>query len=440
MHPDIKKKYRSEAKSNGLILLTQESPKGYQTYKFNQCGHTQLITPSKVRIGEFKCRDCLEQSRCNIATKRGLDIVGDGNRKSTRVYRFQICGHSQEIGYREVALGSYKCQSCYIDVLKQEARLLGLDILESLPCAKYLYRFIQCGHLVERVPSSLRKQRHVKCDQCIGEQRQSDAEVRGLQLINASNESRNNGIYQFKNCSHKQEISYYNVKIGNFKCRECHNRQLDIEAKMANLNLVGSGENARYRIYICNNCDTRLEIAPTHVRKNSFDCKNCISNRLRDEAESAGLTLTRRAALDSYRVYKFNDCGHEQEINTNAVKKKSFVCNQCEITSRDLPSYVYLLYLHAPTFSWLKLGYTKNLDTRIEQYGLTEDVVVKNLDMLFFQSGRDAHAFELKLHQQFGNKRLPSKKMRDFHRHDGFTECYPTSALDELLTAMSEGR
>ena len=375
MPSDIKEKYRIEAESNGLILQNQESPKGYQTYKFAQCRHIQLITPSKVRIGEFKCRECLEESRRNIAEKMGLEIVGDGSKKQTRVYRLKMCGHSQEMGYKEVALGEYKCRSCFIDRLRQEVLHLGLDILEGSIKGKYLYRFIQCGHIVDRVPSQLRRQRSVKCTQCLEEQRASDAEVVGLRFLGASKVSRNNGLYEFINCNHTQEISYYNVKIGNHKCRKCHDGQLDIEAKMANLNLIGLGKNSKYRIYTCNYCGTRLQLIPHHVRKKSFDCKNCINVRLRNEAESVSLTLVRRAKLDSYRVYKFKDCGHEQEISITAVKKGTFICNRCEITSRDLPSHVYLLFLYAPTFSWLKLGYTKNLDTRIEQYGLTKDIV-----------------------------------------------------------------
>ena len=118
------------------------------------------------------------------------------------------------------------------------------------------------------------------------------------------------------------------------------------------------------------------------------------------------------------------------------VRDNNFICNTCEETARDLPSKVYLLKITSDTviqsFTWLKLGYAKTVNTRIKQYGLPADVAIKRLKVMDFETGRQAHRYEASLHKKYLRKRLPLKKMKEFHQN-GFNECYPLEMLDTLM-------
>ena len=86
----------------------------------------------------------------------------------------------------------------------------------------------------------------------------------------------------------------------------------------------------------------------------------------------------------------------------------------------------------------MKLGYAKTVKTRIKHYGLPEDTKVKRLKVIDFKTGRQAHKFESSIHNRYKRKKLPMKKMKDFHK-DGFNECYPLEMLDTLLEELDSG-
>jgi len=119
------------------------------------------------------------------------------------------------------------------------------------------------------------------------------------------------------------------------------------------------------------------------------------------------------------------------------VRNGYFTCNTCEETARDLPSKVYLLKITVDTVirsvTWLKLGYAKSVSTRIKRNGLPSDAVIERLKVMDFETGRKAHRFEASLHTKYLRKRLPIKKMKEFHTRSGAGECYPVDMLDTLM-------
>ena len=211
------------------------------------------------------------------------------------------------------------------------------------------------------------------------------------------------------------------------------------EAKAVGLTLLGPGRNANYsRIYRFNKCRHQQEIRTAKVRNNSFRCNQCLQIKLETEAEAVGLTLLGKGRNTDYKTYRFNKCKHKQEIGPHKVRSNSFICNTCEETSRDLPSKVYLLKIQSGSFIWLKLGYAKQINTRIRQYQLPKDTKTKRLIVIDFDTGREAHRYESSLHKKYIRKRLPIKKMKEFHKN-GYNECYPLEMLDKLLEELESG-
>ena len=245
--------------------------------------------------------------------------------------------------------------------------------------------------------------------------------------------------YRFDDCPHEQQIHTSMVRRNNFRCQQCLQLKLEQEAKAVGLTMLGAGKNAFYSTYRFDACNHEQEIHTSRVRKGKvhFRCRQCQLDKIKDEAKDAGLTLLGAGRNGRYRTYRFNACGHEQEIQTGDVRRGYFICNICVETARDLPSKVYLLEITVDSFVWLKLGYAKTIRTRISQYGLPQSKTVKRLKIIDFETGRKAHRYEASRHKKYKSKRLPIKQMKEFHTASGFRECYPMKMKNKLLRELS---
>ena len=73
-------------------------------------------------------------------------------------------------------------------------------------------------------------------------------------------------------------------------------------------------KNSNYRTYRFNKCGHEQEIRTGNIRNNQIRCHQCLQNRLNSEAKAVGLTLIGAGRNKHYRTYCFDECGHEQEI------------------------------------------------------------------------------------------------------------------------------
>ena len=226
------------------------------------------------------------------------------------------------------------------------------------------------------------------------------------------------------------------MRANNFRCNQCLLDRLNDEAKAVGLTLLGAGRTVIYRTYRFDKCGHEQEIQIHKVRENILRCNQCQEDKINEETKAVGLTLLGAGRTSNFRTYRFDQCGHEQEIQKSAVRINNFICNTCEETARDLPSKVYLLKITVDTviqsFTWLKLGYSKTVSTRIKQYGLPSDAVIEKLKAMDFETGRQAHRFESSLHKKYLRKQLPNKKIQEYMSY-GFNECYPLEMLDTLM-------
>ena len=263
-----------------------------------------------------------------------------------------------------------------------------------------------------------------------------EAKAVGLTLIGAGKNA-NSRTYRFNKCKHEQEIKTSHVRINNFRCGQCLQDKLIKEAKAVGLTLLRLGRNKNYKTYRFDKCGHEQQLHTGSLRKSNPKCDQCLQNKLNVEAKAVGLTLIGVGRKKNYRTYRFNACGHEQEIQTGDVRRGYFICNICVETARDLPSKVYLLEITVDSFVWLKLGYAKTIRTRISQYGLPQSKTVKRLKIIDFETGRKAHRYEASRHKKYKSKRLPIKQMKEFHTASGFRECYPMKMKNKLLRELS---
>jgi hypothetical protein len=377
------KKHIKEAAAVGLTLIGVGRNKACRTFRFNKCGHEEQIDLSGVRRDCFRCGQCFQIKLKKEAKDVGLTLIGEGRNKIYRTYRFNDCKHEKEIEPKKVRNNQFRCNQCLQIKLKKEAKDIGLTLIGEGSKAGYK-------------------------------------------------------TYRFNECRHEQEIKTSHVRNNQFRCNQCLQIKLKKEAKDVGLTLIGEGRNKIYRTYRFNECRHEQEIGIDKVRNNKFRCNQCLQIKLKKEAKDVGLTLIGEGSKARYKTYRFNECRHEQEIRADGVRNNNFLCNICEETSRDLPSKVYLLKIQSGSFIWLKLGYAKQISFRIKRYKLPEDAKVRRLKVIDFDTGREAHRYESSLHKKYIRKRLPIKKMKKYHK-DGFNECYPLEMLDKLLEELESG-
>ncbi len=424
-------KHRLEADRVGLTLVGPGRNSNYRTYRCNKCGSEQEIQPGKVRLKSFKCQKCFTKILEKESHEVRLTLIGAGRNAHYRTYRFNDCGHEQEITTGHVRKGNFRCRRCKENKHDHEADPTVLKIIGPGTTGDYrTYRFIECGHEQEFQPGHVRAGRF-RCGKCLDERLETESQSAGLTIVGPGT-SADYRIYRFNECGHEQELFVAHVRRGNFRCGSCHEEKLNSEARAVDLTLLGPGKDHRYRIYRFRECGHEQEIITGHVREGNFRCGSCHQEKLNSEAKAVNLTLLGPGKDPRYRSYRFNECGHEQQFQTGDIRRNNFLCSICEKTARDLPSNVYLLKIKMPTFEWVKIGYARDVASRIKQYGLLDGAKVSKIIVRPFETGREAHQFEESIHIKYGKKRVAVGKMKKFHTRSGFDECYPTSLLEIL--------
>ncbi|MGL4522395.1 MAG: GIY-YIG nuclease family protein [Bacilli bacterium] len=102
------------------------------------------------------------------------------------------------------------------------------------------------------------------------------------------------------------------------------------EAEERGLKLIGKGKNRDYRLYRFIDCGHQQEIQVSAVRSNEFKCLECQQQKVEQEALDVGLKLIGKGKNAKCRLYQFIGCGHHQEIAVSAVRSNEFKCNECQ--------------------------------------------------------------------------------------------------------------
>ena len=226
------------------------------------------------------------------------------------------------------------------------------------------------------------------------------------------------------------------MRRGRFRCQICLNKKLKEEAREQDCVLVSAGKSNQYRTYRLA-CGHNQQIQVTAMRRGEFWCQSCFQNRLEAEARAQGCILLGPGTVFYRRLYRL-ECGHEQEVGTKEMKIGRFRCQTCGDYYYTRPSNVYLLHIRCGADEWLKLGFSRIVDNRIEGYGLPTKAQVVTVATEPFDSALQAMRFEKSLHKKYVSHRLAPTEMAYFHTMGGQTECYPVTMIDRLLTEFKK--
>lgn len=218
--------------------------------------------------------------------------------------------------------------------------------------------------------------------------------------------------------------SFTKVTKMTFKRNEKH----DQEAAERGLTLLGAGKNYKCRLYRFDKCGHEQDIRIDSVRSNNFRCNQCQQDKHDQEAAKRGLTIVGKGKNRYFRLYRFNGCGHEQEIAVSSVRINSFGCINCCGTHWTKESGLYALLISDGDKQWIKIGVAKDVNTRIKQYKLSK---TSTIDINLFVKIKDritANKVEKFVqNEKLSEYKIDSEEMKNYMK-SGYTECFSTEA------------
>ena len=172
----------------------------------------------------------------------------------------------------------------------------------------------------------------------------------------------------------------------------------------------------------------------------------CMQARHAAEAEAQDWQLIGKAERKhpSYRGYE-HACGHQQDVTLANMRHGDVDCAGCDESWTSKPSKIYLLRLHLPEFSVVKLGYSSNPEFRMRQVEydplVTRGTVIRDVPV---PTGHQAMRFEKALHSfisgSWPDLVVPSENFEPYLRT--ISEIYDQSAeafISDLFDAVGAG-
>lgn len=317
-----------------------------------------------------------QQAEASLA---GLVLLKRSTDPNYNLYRIKSCGHTQYIQPTHVRRKNFKCRTC---LLNSEASMFSASGFTYLHRTKGPQRLVikPCGCVASLVAQTIARHLGKVCKTCFIRDVHLQAEKLEVDILSRDPDNRFN--ISFRSCGHTRSTHHSQFFAENLECAICKEENYKIEADLEGLVYNG----------LCN-----PHLVPDHNQKRNY-------------------TLP---------------CGHVRDFRMSHVRESRWQCDICKDSHFLKPSFVYLVQLDTPTNSFLKLGYARDVQTRIACYGL-KGAVAKEISKVKFPTGREAIQFENTLHRKYQGQNIPKTTMAAY-MDNGKTECYPITMTSRFL-------
>lgn len=317
----------------------------------------------------------------------------------------------------------------------KEANEKGLVALSRTNLANYnLYRFVTCNHIQLLQPTHVRRG-HFTCKTCALNEIVESCNHRGLHFLSKDGDD----VTTLRQCGHVyrtklqviKKLDMYNLE----KCKDCYWDNFRLLCISQGYTYLGKKDRHNYTVEF-NECKHKKDIQLSQVYKNNLVCRVCI-----DSAFSKAVSDQRLEVISwirpKGRVQVKLPCGCVKRARLSDINDYNCFCHACNGGRFQKESYVYLYKFTVNDYSWLKLGFSVNPQSRIRCYGLPYNTVVLPLSIRKFETGIQALNVEQQLHKQYKPNRLTYSLMKNYHSVSGFTECYTTVITENLIHDLS---
>ena len=324
------------------------------------------------------------------AIASGFRLVG-ASKSGNPNYREYSCykGHLSEYQVQHMRRGNVTCKECYEEAIKSHAESIGYNVLGSSSKGKAFRRVMKdCGCIDDIRVSSLYK---------IVDKRESGA------------------------CT----------------CKTCYKKKFDQAAKEQGITILENIDTYNVRIKF-NSCGHSRISNKSQVLRKNIVCQDCLEEQhAKDVAKHSLVCVSNKSETRYYRNYLL-PCGHYKTLRMDHARAGSYSCDICGGNRLSKESCIYLFKMTSGDFSWLKLGYSSNIEQRLLSYGLVEGCDVSLLRVVDFDTGFLAFKAELEIHNKFKELKLNKDTMKTLLTSSGFSECYPVDLLDDILFELDK--
>lgn len=286
------------------------------------------------------------------------------------------CGHSQEIRKQHYKAGRYRCKTCQNIKHSEEAKAIGLTLIEDL--------------------GSYKK-------------------------------------YQLP-CSHYKNILPEQVRTGIYACDDCKDSQRKTATSKLNIEILSTLPNKLHIKFLSCGHTQIVKSAILH-KDNSPICKECIHMEHLHHAEREGLLIVNQTNLTTTREFTYLlPCGCLKKLKAGNVKRGIWACDT-HSNWWNKSSGIYVLKLTLGTSEIVKIGVTCNVKSRIASFGLADSVKFELIEYYTFENFKHATDVEKTLHKDFSHLKLPCLIAKTYLQ-SGYTECYPIEHLGYLIQQL----
>lgn len=222
-------KLQQEAERVGLKIIGSPSKLNYRLYCHLECGHTAEYVVAAVRqaskkknVRPYRCLSCSKDALQKEAKQAGLILYGESHKVGKNKWYLYAadCGHTLERRREQIRRGEWKCNACIDAKLDVEADDADLNLIgKGKDKAFRKYQFRSCGHVKEITTANVRL-KAFHCDVCFWEDKNEILQRRGVVLLGTSH-TRDKYLFKFIQCGHIREIALKNAMDGSFVCHEC---------------------------------------------------------------------------------------------------------------------------------------------------------------------------------------------------------------------------
>lgn len=203
--------------AKGLKVVGAGRNTDTRLFQFLNCGHQKIVQTHAARDGRFKCDICKDQKLHDEAASAGVELLERIKGGESGRYRFVSCQHEQVMTTGVVRIKSFKCHSCFDEKLHEEARNAGVEFLNQVNGGRSRYR-LACGHEQLIAAGDVRRNLF-KCQTCLIEKLHNEANEAGLELIEKIDGG--SARYKFMCCGNERVIETSGVRRNLFSCHVC---------------------------------------------------------------------------------------------------------------------------------------------------------------------------------------------------------------------------
>lgn len=210
-------------------------------------------------------------------------------------------------------------------------------------------------------------------------------------------------------CGADQKMRLFTLMSAQPLCRACLERAWMADATAAGLTFLRRDPaNRHYGIYLAS-CGHEVRRQFEMIKRiaaglTGFRCETCHAATEAGEAEARGWTLLGPdpKGNPNYRIYRHDDCGHEQRVARANMQSGRFGCGGCGEEWNAAASYIYAMsFTLASGREVVKLGFSRDPESRLHyQLKLDAQMPCQILRVVPMPTGHAALCAEKAMHKK----------------------------------------